>query len=249
VVRCHSRVPEYDAFGREIGEDPLAAFRAPVTPAPATEPEVVVAEPEPERPVAVAAPPPPQPVRPQRRRRRGGVASVLVLGAIIAGVGLAGNAAVEKGGDIIQRITPEESGPPPAGVQAGSLIRADNFDAALKTLQDAGLGRPVMLRVAPDRIDANLVKGRTLHIVRITPGGELQEFGRSEAGTRGTVGYRAIDPSAPERLTRAGATRKQPARSIDYVVLTPGPPVTWGAYYKRGRIVIGDRHGRLQRVL
>jgi hypothetical protein len=249
-------VPEYDAFGREIGEDPLAAFRTPAaTPVPpGREPapvEAARAQPEP-APVAQPEPaPPPRPqfVRPRRRRRRGGVASLLVLGAIVAGIGLAANAAVEKGGDIIQSVTPERSGPPPTGVRADSLIREDNFAAALKTLQGADLGRPLSLRVAPDRIDATLLKGDTLHIVRVTPAGDLQEFGRSQAATRAAVAYRAIDPAAPERLTRAGATRKQPARSIDYVLLTPGPPVTWGAYYKRGRIVVGDRHGRLQRVL
>jgi hypothetical protein len=55
--------------------------------------------------------------------------------------------------------------------------------------------------------------------------------------------------SAPERLARAGATRKVPARHIDYLVLSPGPPVAWGAYYKGGRIVLGDAHGHQQRVL
>jgi hypothetical protein len=266
-VRCHSRVPEYDAFGREIGDDPLAALRASVNPAPArpepaepSQPEVVeppefeaVAPPEPEvvGPPVAAPPPRPQFVRPQRRRRRGGVAGLLVLGAIVAAVGLVGNAAVEKGNDIIQRVTPDEAAPVPAtGVRGASLIRADNFAAAVETLSAAKLGRPLAIRVAPDRIDATLVKGGTLHQVQITPDGELRELGSGgAAGSRPTLAYAAIDTAAPERLTRAGATRKQPARSIDYVLLTPGPPVTWGAYYKRGRIVIGDRHGRLQRVI
>jgi hypothetical protein len=247
-VRCYARVPEYDAFGREIGEDPLAAFRAPVpvpVPAPAPpEPEPVVAEPAP-----VVVPPPPQIARPQRRRRRGGVARLLVLVAIVAGIGLATNSAVEKGGDIIESITPEESAPAPTGLQADSLLRRDNFAAAVKTLQGADLGRPVSIRVAPDRINATLLKGHTFHLVQISPDGDLNELGRSEAATRAAAAYRAIDVAAPEKLVRAGATRKQPARSIGYVVLFPGPPVTWGAYYKRGRIVIGDRHGRLQRVL
>ncbi len=253
-------MPEYDAFGREIGEDPLAALSASVSPAPAqpaAEPkpaavEPAVAEPEPPAP-AVAAPPPqrPQFVRAPRRRRRGGVASLLVIVAIVAAVGLVSNAAVEKGSDIIKRITPDVAAPRAAtGLRGASLIRQANFAAAVKTLSAAKLGRPLSIRVAPDRIDATLVKGRTLHQVQITPDGELRELGSGGApGTRPAVAYAAIDTAAPERLTRAGATRKQPARSIDYVLLTPGKPITWGAYYKRGRIVIGDAHGRPQRVM
>jgi hypothetical protein len=254
-------VPEYDAFGREIGEDPLTAFRAPAKPetapaAPPAKPEAAAAAPaaKPEanpEPVAVEAAAPPQRlefVRPPRRRRRGGVASLLVVVAIVAGIGLVGNATVEQGNDVIKRITPDVV-TPPAGLQAPSLIRQDNFAAALKTMSDAGLGRPASIRVAPERIDATLVKGGRFHQVQITPGGELREIGTGSAPPRPAVAYAAIDPAAPERLTRAGATRRQPARSIGYVLLMPGRPVTWGAYYKRGRIVIGDAHGRLQRVL
>jgi hypothetical protein len=40
-----------------------------------------------------------------------------------------------------------------------------------------------------------------------------------------------------------------PAAGIDYLVITPGPPVSWAAYYKGGRIVVGDAHGRKTRVL
>jgi hypothetical protein len=260
-VRCYARVPEYDAFGREIGDDPLGALRASVNPAPpkpqpeppapeAVQAVVVEPEPEPAAPIA-AAPQRPPIVRPQRRRRRGGVARLLVAVAIVAAIGLVTNSAVEKGSDIIKRITPDEAAPrPAAGLRGASLIRQDNFAAAVKTLSAAKLGRPVSIRVAPDRIDATLVKGGTLHQVQITPGGELRELGSGGApSTRAAVAYAAIDTAAPERLTRAGATPKQPARSIDYVLLTPGTPVTWGAYYKRGRIVIGDRHGRPQRVI
>jgi hypothetical protein len=252
-------VPEYDAFGREIGDDPLASLRDAVNPPP-PKPEVEVA-PEPAAPVitepaapaapepVAAAPPRPVFVRP-RRRRRGGLAGLLVIVAIVGAVGLIGNAAVDVGGGIIEQVTPEEPVPPPTGLQRDSLIQENNFGPALRALSGANLGKPMAIRVAPDRIDATLVKGRKLHQVQITPDGALRELGSADApGTRGVVAYANIDPAAPERLTRAGATSKQPARSIDYVLLTPGPPQTWGAYYKRGRIVIGDRAGHVQRVL
>jgi hypothetical protein len=261
AARCAAirGVPEYDAFGREIGDDPLAALRASVNPAPAKperkpqpEPEpaaveAVVPESEPPAPVVAAPPQRPQFVRP-RRRRRGGVARLLVVVAFVAAIGLVTNSAVEKGTDIIKRITPDEAAPA-AGLQRASLIRHDNFAVAMKKLIAADLGRPTSLRIAPDRIDATLLKGDKVHIVRVTQGGELQEFGFAQSsGTERAVAYAAIDPAAPERLTRAGATRKRPARSINYVLLLPGKPLTWGAYYKRGT-VIGDRHGRPQRVI
>jgi hypothetical protein len=207
----------------------------------------VVAAPDPER--VVAAPPPPQFVRP-RRRRRGGLAGLLVIVAIVAAVGLVGNAAVDKGQDIIEQVTPQELAPPPTGLQADSLIREENFADALNTLVTARKGQPLSMRVAPERIDASLVKGRKLHQVQITPDGALRELATTDApGNLHPVAFSKIDPAAPERLTRAGATRKQPARSINYLVLTPTSPPTWGAYYKRGRIVIGDAHGKPQRVL
>jgi hypothetical protein len=250
-------VPDYDAFGREIGEDPLAGLRDAVN-SPPPKPNVEVA-PEPE-PVFTAAPepapepvfvPPPKPqfVRP-RRRRRGGLAGLLVIVAIVGAVGLVGNAAVEKGQGIIEQVTPQELTPPPTGLQADSLIREENFADALNTLVMSRKGEPLSIRVAPERIDALLVKGRKLHQVQVTSDGALRELATTEApGNLHPVAYSKIDPAAPERLTRAGATRKQPARSINYLVLTPTVPATWGAYYKRGRIVIGDAHAKPQRVI
>jgi hypothetical protein len=251
-------VPEYDAFGREIGDDPLAGLRDAVNPPPpkpqpvAAQPEAVFAASDPEP--AVAAPPRPQFVRP-RRRRRGGLAGLLLIVSIVAAIGIVGNAAVEKGNDFIEQITPEqlappEEGPPPTGLQADSLIREENFADALNALVMSRKGEPLSIRVAPERIDASLVRGRRLHQVQITPDGALRELATTEApGNLHPVAFSKIDPAAPERLTRAGATRKQPARSINYLVLTPTVPATWGAYYKRGRIVIGDAHGKPQRVI
>jgi hypothetical protein len=105
------------------------------------------------------------------------------------------------------------------------------------------------MRVAPDRIDATLVGKGRLHQIRITADGELRELASADAAPGHTIPYTAIDPVAPERLVKAGATKQVPARRIDYLVVSPGPPVSLGAYYKGGRIVIGDAHGHRQRVL
>jgi hypothetical protein len=259
-------VPKYDAFGREIGDDPLKSLRENTNPAPAETTRVEVAAPEPEteawsgehepEPVAAAAEPVfvprPEFVRP-RRRRGFGLAGLLVLVAGVGAIGLVTNSAVEKGTDLIDRITPElpdveSTAPPPVGLEADSLIREGNFARAMRTLADSGLGRPTSLRIAPERIDAQLLEGGTLHIVQVTPDGELREFGSSQGSGR-PIAYKAIDPAAPERLVRRGANGKSPPRSINYLVISPGPPQTVGAYFKTGRIVIGDAHGRPQRVL
>jgi hypothetical protein len=251
VVGWDAAVPRYDAFGRKVGDDPLKQFRrsAPARPEPAPSVEV---ETEP----VVAAGPLPTPTFVRQRRRRGGMARLVITLAILGAVGLAVvnvGTRVEGGiDDIVDRLpTTVDPEPPATGVTGGSLIRRANFAAAVATLHTAGLGRPLTLRLAPDRIDATLIaKGGRLHQVQIQPGGELRRLASSDgpAGAR-TVAYGAIDPAAPERLVRAGATKRFPARSIDYLVLTAGPPAGWGAYYQGGRIVLGDAHGRKPRTL
>jgi hypothetical protein len=245
-------VPEYDAFGREIDEDPLAKLReATVEPArapaaeaaPAREPE---AEPEFVAPVRV----PPQFVRPPRKRHRG-LAALLVLGAVVAGIGLAASAVVQTVEEGINGVIDVPDTPLPTGVGGDSLIRRANFAEALATLRDSGIGLPITMRVAPDRIDAALFgkDGRT-HNVQVDAAGELRELSSSPATDRPATAYKLIDPAAPERLVRAGGKRAgvRP-RTIDYLVLTIARPVTWGAYFKGGKIVIGDARGRPQRVL
>ena len=279
-------MPEYDAFGREIGEDPLAAFREATNPAP-PRPETPRAEPAggesaspraetvaagdadalaawsgprggaaaPEAaggaaPSERVSPPPPRLSRPRRtivRRRRGGLAGLIVVAIVLAGVGLVANSAVEQGRDIIRRIQPPLAEPAPTGLQARSLVRAENFRNALDTLAGAGLGRPTSIRIAPERVDAELIKDGQVHNVQITPDGRLKDFG-SGPGIGTPFAFKAIDPTAPERLVRRGANRAHPARTINYVLITPGSPLTVAAYFN-GRIVIGDRHGRPQRVI
>jgi hypothetical protein len=245
-------VPEHDAFGREIGDDPLAALRGATEPEvrPAEPPEPVArpAEPEPERPVVVAAP---RRVRP----RRGFVALLVLISLVVAG-GAAVPALISVGERIDELVPgpPGAAANPPTGLDGASLIRRGNLERALATLREADLGRLTSLRVAADRIDAALVTGgEKLRSAQVSFDGELLRFGTS-AGSFGdgpTIGYGRIDTAAPERLVRRGARRAPRAsrRNIDYLVLSPGPPATWGAYFKSGTIVMGDQRGRPTRVL
>ena len=251
-------MPEYDAFGREIGEDSLASFReAGEAPAREREEPPTVRAPEPTE----AAPPPPEFVAPARARRRparGGIVLALVIvSTVIVGmvalvaVGLFGasKAVVDQIGD----LTPPQlgaDGPEPVGLGEGSLLRRASFERAIGTLRDAG-GRADSLRVAPARIDTQLVSGERARIVQVQPGGELREITAvSGAGASTTpLNWNRIDPRAPERLTRAAARRLRIApRQIDYLVLS-ADPVQWGAYFKNGRIAFGDRRGRVTRIL
>src|SRR5215216_5426894 len=115
-------MPEYDAFGREIGEDTLADWRgsgsAPAERPPAKPEPSLTAAPPPVRqpapmqppPVTVgdptgAAPPsrPPLPSsRPRpRRRRRGPIVSLLIVGGVaLAGVNIVTGISGEVGSTI-----------------------------------------------------------------------------------------------------------------------------------------------------
>jgi hypothetical protein len=192
-------VPEYDAFGREVGADPLAALRDATAPEFVVEPvEAVVAEPVKPEPV-------PQFVRPTRRRRRVFLAPFIVFGALIAILGVAANVAVNEieGGleDLVE--TPDDLGP-------SSMIRAANLSAALERMRGSGLGRPLTLRVTPNRVDARLVarNGRQ-SLVRVTAQQELRTVGTRPGGGAG-IPYARIDVTAPERLAReADAERRR----------------------------------------
>jgi hypothetical protein len=274
-------VPEYDAFGRPIGEDPVAALRgatAPPDAAPVREPLASddpavpwpVAPPEHapvRRPVAPddspargpiapppAAEPPARPVFVRPRRRRRGMAALIVFVALVS-VGavvvpaLVGVATDEVTNRLDDLVPPAVAAP--VGLEGKSLIRRANFGDAVATLRAADLGRPLQLRLAPERIDATLVDARgNVHQVQLTFDGDLQELGTG-AGAAGapTIRFDRIDPSAPERLVRRGARRvgRSPG-SINYLVLGSGPGLPWGAYFKRGEIVQGDARGRPRRV-
>jgi hypothetical protein len=257
-------VPEFDAFGREIGEDPLAALRDATAAAPRREvaaeaetplvatpkpaeaaPAVVVSTPEP----AEAAPrfAPPVAARPQfarrRVRRRGSVAGLIVVVAIFGAIGLGVTALVDRVDDFTSALPGlEQAEPPPTGLQARSLIRPPNLAAALELMRQSGYGRPATLRIAADRVDATLAGPSGIRQVQVTADRELRSLASTEPGTPlPTVPFRRIDPTAPQRLVRSADA---PANRIDYVLLVPSRPLGWRAYFRDGTNVTGDRTGR-----
>jgi hypothetical protein len=183
-------VPEYDAFGREIGEDTLKGWRqgsgalpADPVPAPPPRPEpapVSVTAGDPlGGPAPAPAAPPQQPpaqggrqrvvfapgTRPRKRRR--GMARLIVLlvfGWITFNVisGIAG-----KVDDVARTIkvpspnlTLPRAADPPAGLEPRSLLRPAAFQRAIAQIRRRGGGKLQHLRVAPERILATLITSR-----------------------------------------------------------------------------------------
>jgi hypothetical protein len=197
----------------------------------------------------------------RRGTARGCLIAFVVLLAILGGltaaiVGLVNSVDVKTGGTSgPAKIIPDAIKPKPApkGLGAGSLVRQDNFTAALTQIRTKGGGRLTHLRVAPERVDAQLLTGAgRLRSVQVKPGGSLERFGPdSGAGfdQSTTIPFARLNPAAPQRLARAGAERiGVPVATLQYLVPTKfNGRLMWAAYFTRGRYVLGDASGRFQR--
>ena len=249
------RVPEYDAFGREIGEDTLQSWRQgsgapPPEPAPA-EPQQPPRHARPQRVVF------PSGFRPRRRRRGVRIIVLLVFLWILFNV-ISGIA--DRVDDVASTITipspnlvdPPRPAEPPAGLDAGSLLRPAAFQRALAQIRRRGGGKLENLRVAPERIDATLITGRgTLVNVQVSATEGYRRFSESGPGfsASDTVPFGKLDARIPQKVTRAAAGRLGgPVGQINYLVpsLSDGK-VVWGAYFKTGAIFIADARGRIIR--
>jgi hypothetical protein len=201
-------VPEYDAFGREIGEDPLAALREATVAEPRAKPEPVVAEPVAAEPVAAE----PVAARPRRARRRRGLVltPIIALGILVAAVGMLATMAVDG---IEQGIVDVPVVPEPDGLGPDSMLRARNLAAVLDLVQSSWKGRPLTVVVTPNRVDVRLVgPGGRRAFVRVVRGKGLRTRplpGRGGAG----IPYARINATIPERLVR------EDPRPIRYVRL------------------------------
>ena len=212
---------ERDAFGRETGSAPAAA-------------------PEPSR---------------GRRTLASVAVVVLIVGGIVAlVVGALGGKDDRTTVGNAAATTPQA---PPATQQAtggyatppkpASLLRARVLADALARLHGRGALR--LLRVAPDRVDAQLVTGTGgLRNVQVTNTGQVRDFGTGGSGVAGlpTIPFGQVDSTAPARLVRTAVARsgRSPSR-VDYLVLLMlGTGQSWNLYFKPdGLHFAADRHG------
>ncbi len=237
---------ERDAFGREKDEDTLAAmgWRASPDPPPPAEPATSAfsageasapfAKPKPrpvEPPTAVlpapeTAPPPPpkpQPARPtftRAPRRRGpSLARLLILVAIVAAGWIGVNKAVDAGrhgiSDLRGKLNGIATPEPVAPSAAQSLLRPAPLRAALAKLP---AGKLVSLRVAADRIVAQVLSGPTLHVAQVRADGSTADV-KVPSGGSGEHARITVDAAAPQRIARTAARRAgRSVNSVDYLV-------------------------------
>ena len=250
----------------EDGYSGAAAEPVAAEPAARAEPPVFTTQPQPqprsERPGVTI------PLRPQRRRRSGrGLIFVflfilfifvapLVIGAIAIFNTVDSATEAVRGGikDGLESVpaTPAKPAAAPKGVAGRSLVRKANFAAALAKLRGSEL-RLTHMRLAPERIDVTLLTraGRLRH-VQVQPGGAIKQFGPDSGEgfdqTR-TIPFARLNAGAPQRLARRGAAKLGvPVSTLQYLVPTYfSGAITWAAYFKRGRYVLGDAAGRYQR--
>jgi len=250
-------MPEHDAFVREIVEDTLAGLgggsgSSQATAAPASGFDVA----------AAGAPV----VRVRRRSGVGCLVGLVVLLALVAGpifalVGFVGSAedtfdeitGVFDSAPDAERDVPAAPGQakPPSGLTGASLVSRAGFGKALARLQKAHMGRIGFIRLAPERLDAQLVKGSRQRSAQLDFEGELTRGPTAPGGAGlGSVAFSAIDRSAPARLVRSSAAQfRVREKGIDYLVLMPDPGEghRWIAYFKNGIYVQGGRNGRVVR--
>lgn len=147
---------------------------------------------------------------------------------------------------------PARPAAPPAGLGTRSLIREGNFARALRRLR--GRGRLRILRVAPDRMDAQLVtSGGRLRNVQVTSDGSLRDLGTAGSGAGGlpAIPLARVDAGAPQRIVRAAARQAHanPSR-VDYLVLLELPNgQAWNVYFTSGLHFTADAHGANPRRL
>ena len=153
---------------------------------------------------------------------------------------------------VIAPDAPEAPAKPPTGLGGASMVSQANFGKGLKRLAQEVPGKITFIRLSPDRIDAQFVKGSKQRSAQVNFEGELVRGpATASGGNLGGIVASDIDRSAPARLVRGSAARfNVREKGINYLVLSPDPIAggqRWIAYFKNGIYVEGDRNGKVVR--
>ena len=211
---------ERDPFGREQGEDQLAARTGTLVP-----------------------------LAPVRRGRSGRRLGLVLLQVLVVGVVAAALFAVFVGlGDRIGGAIQTPSAPVPAaprGLERASLLRPDNLRQALAQMQ--GDGRVQSVKVSPASLEVRLVNSRHRVVWTVPAYGDPQRMSDAPYDDHNTtIRFSQIDPAAPSRLLRAAAARAQrDVRDVSGLVLLlqVGRP-RWVLTFDGGLQFTADSHGR-----
>ena len=230
-------MPEYDAFGREIGENTLEGLggdsraperaseaagweaRAEAARAQAAAAPAIPAEepaPPPERPSP--APAPPAPPQTAVRRRRGAapraigcLVSLIFMGLMLGVIGIVAAGIFGSAQNALDDVTDTlDQVRPPAelsGITGASLIAPANLAPKLEELAQDGR-RAVTVTVWPERLSGLVVDGRRQRIVNLPADGAVFRSDPQPANPAApSFALRALDPEAPARLVRRSAAR------------------------------------------
>ena len=248
---------EKDAFGRDQGEDPLAAMGWDDS-AVVSEPGAVATAPPPAHERAVGVAPGALPGAPRGPRLARALVAVVTVFAFLA---LVGAILVPRIVDAVQSLgdeledrpfvpkgADEPDATPPAGLQRGSLLRRENLVPALRRLEErSGGGRVRLLRIASDRIDAQVItaKARLRNIQhRFTGETEvLSDTSSPGMSTRATFAWSEVNALAPRRITQR-TTRGTSSRELSYLVLLDAGELRWSAFLADGTGFTATADGR-----
>lgn len=139
------------------------------------------------------------------------------------------------------------AGPAPQGLNATSLLRAENLRPALASAKQlAGGGRITNLRLDAARLNVQVATpSGDLVIMTAQAGQPAQVVTRVEGGasTRDGVRFSDINPAAPERLVRAAGAAGTGSKAVNYLVIQPAL-APWALHTMGGARVAADASGK-----
>jgi hypothetical protein len=130
--------------------------------------------------------------------------------------------------------------PPPEADEPGSLLRAKELRAALAKLPR---GDVKLLRVAPERIDAQVAGGGQMKLVQVRADGGVTTVTTPASIPGEPV---RVNPAAPARIVRTATRRAgRDAGDVAYLVLARfGPRAQWQLFFDDGLHFSASASGR-----